>query len=146
MALYCGQCKKPKPNCTCGRPRRCSRCAIAGPRPICPPPVVSPESCDPDDCRICHSNVRICSFVVKTTAEVRKYHNSLVYSEEDNTSYWVDDEGVPVITYRTPIYQDDFNPAEANVQMNTVYDFKNNRGYVFNPAGEYREFDLKEVA
>ena len=146
MALYCGQCKKPKPNCVCGRPRRCSRCAIARPKPIYPPPVVSPESCDPDDCRICHSNVRICSFVVKTTAEVRKYHNSLVYSEEDNTSYWVDDEGVPVITYRTPIYQDDFDPAEANVEMNTVYDFKNNRGYVFNPAGEYREFDLKEVA
>lgn len=137
MPLYCGRCGKSAPEC---------KCPIPPPNPICPPPVVSPESCDPDDCRICHSNVRICSFVVKTTAEVRKYHNSLVYSEEDNTSYWVDDDGVPVITYRTPIYQDDFDPAEANVQMNTVYDFKNNRGYVFNPAGEYREFDLKEVA
>ena len=146
MALYCGQCKKPKPNCVCGRPRRCSRCAIARPRPICPPPVVSPEPCEQDDCRICKSNVRICSFTVKATDEVRKYHNSLVYSEENNTSYWVDDDGVPVITYRLPIYQDDFDPTTANVEMNTVYDFKNNRGYVFNPAGEYREFDLKEVA
>lgn len=145
MPLYCGQCGKSEQECKCPKPASC-RCPIPPQKPICPPPVVSPESCDPDDCRICHSNVRICSFVVKTTAEVRKYHNSLVYSEEDNTSYWVDDEGVPVITYRTPIYQDDFDPAEANVQMNTVYDFKNNRGYVFNPAGEYREFDLKEVA
>lgn len=144
MALYCGQCGKSEPECKCPKPVSC-RCPIPQ-KPICPPPVVSPESCDPDDCRICHSNVRICSFVVKTTAEVRKYHNSLVYSEEDNTSYWVDDEGVPVITYRTPIYQDDFDPAEANVQMNTVYDFKNLKAYVFNPAGEYREFDLKEVA
>lgn len=144
MPLYCGQCGKSEPECKCPKPASC-RCPVPQ-KPICPPSVVSPESCDPDDCRICHSNVRICSFVVKTTAEVRKYHNSLVYSEEDNTSYWVDDEGVPVITYRTPIYQDDFDPAEASVQMNTVYDFKNNRGYVFNPAGEYREFDLKEVA
>ena len=145
MPLYCGQCGKSELKCKCPKPSSC-RCPVPQQKPICPPPVVSPESCDPDDCRICHSNVRICSFVVKTTAEVRKYHNSLVYSEEDNTSYWVDDEGVSVITYRTPIYQDDFNPAEANVQMNTVYDFKNNRGYVFNPAGEYRGFDLKEVA
>ena len=144
MPLYCGQCGKSEPECKC--PKVSCRCPIRPQKPICPPPVVSPESCDPDDCRICHSNVRICSFVVKTTAEVRKYHNSLVYSEEDNTSYWVDDEGVPVITYRTPIYQDDFDPAEANVQMNTVYDFKNLKAYVFNPAGEYREFDLKEVA
>lgn len=145
MPLYCGQCGKSEPECKCPRPASC-RCPIPPRKPICPPPVVSPESCDPDDCRICHSNVRICSFVVKTTAEVRKYHNSLVYSEEDNTSYWVDDEGVPVITYRTPIYQDDFDPAEANVEMNTVYDFKNLKAYVFNPAGEYRQIDLKEVA
>lgn len=144
MPLYCGQCGKSETECNCPKPASC-RCPIPPQKPICPPPVVSPESCDPDDCRICKSNVRICSFVVKTTAEVRKYHNSLVYSEEDNTSYWVDDEGVPVITYRTPIYQDDFDPAEASVEMNTVYDFKNNRGYVFNPAGEYREFDLKEA-
>lgn len=143
MPLYCGQCGKSEPECKCPRPS--CRCPIPPRKPICPPPVVSPESCDPDDCRICHSNVRICSFVVKTTAEVRKYHNSLVYSEEDNTSYWVDDEGVPVITYRTPIYQDDFNPAEANVQMNTVYDFKNLKAYVFNPAGEYKVITLQEA-
>lgn len=143
MALYCGQCGKSEPECKC--PKVSCRCPIPPRKPICPPPVVSPESCDPDDCRICHSNVRICSFVVKTTAEVRKYHNSLVYSEEDNTSYWVDDEGVPVITYRTPIYQDDFSPAEANVQMNTVYDFKNLKAYVFNPAGEYKVITLQEA-
>lgn len=146
MPLYCGQCKKPTCECRCPKPACRPRCVNRCPRPVCPPPVVSPEACEADDCRICHSNVRICSFTVKTTDEVRKYHNSLVYSEEDNTSYWVDDEGTPVITYRLPIYQDDFNPAEANMAMNTVYDFKNNKGYVFNPAGEYREFDLKEVA
>lgn len=144
MPLYCGQCGKLEPGCKCQAFKPCSRCPVSSPKIACPPPVVSPESCGSDDCTICHSNVRICSFVVKTTAEVRKYHNSLVYSEEDNTSYWVDDDGVPVITYRTPIYQDDFDPAEANVQMNTVYDFKNLKAYVFNPAGEYKVITLQE--
>lgn len=141
MPLYCGTCSQ------CGEMHAANEICRKYPL-YCTPcinPVVSPESCDPNDCSPCESNVRICSFVVKLKDDVRKYHNSLVYCEEDNTSYWVDNGGVPVITYRTPIYQDDFDPKTADVQMNTVYDFKNLKAYVFNPAGEYKMFNLSEV-
>lgn len=127
----CDQCHKPKCDCD-----KCHK----GEKPY---PVVTPMACTADECDKRESNVRICSFTVKTTSEVRSYRNSLVYSEEDNTSYWVDDEGNAIITYRLPIYQDDFKPEESKVAMNTVYDFKNLKAYVFNPAGEYKVITLQ---
>lgn len=139
MALYCGRCKKESCGCgckcNCGRPT-CTRCHIK--RPL---PVVSPTPCETSSCAE-PSNVHICSLVIKKTEDVRKYHNSLVFVEEDNSTYWVDDDGIPVITYRMPMYVDDFNPEGSNVVANIVYDFKNNKEYIFDPTGEYRTIDL----
>lgn len=132
----CSKCNKCNKCNKCSRPA-CTRCHVYRPTPL---PVVSPKACE--ECDGCQSNVQICSFTVKETKEVRKYRNSLVYSEEDNTIYWVDNEGVPVITYRQPVFKDDFDPTNSNLVMNTAYDFKNNKAYVFDPAGEYRTFTL----
>lgn len=128
MSLFCGRCQKPT----------CPRCTIKQTLP-----VVSPTPCETSSCAS-PSNVHICSLVIKKAEDVRKYHNSLVTVEEDGTTYWVDDDGVPVVTYRMPMYIDDFDPATKKVVSNAVYDFKNHKMYVFDPAGDYQIADLKE--
>lgn len=144
MALFCGQCGKVKPcGCGCKKQVDCRRCKyVKHPGSCGSKPVVSPKSCE--SCNECQSNVHICSFVIKKTEDVRKYHNSLVFVEEDNSTYWVDDDGIPVITYRMPMYVDDFDPTKQKVVANTVYDFKNHKMYIFDPAGDYQVADLKE--
>lgn len=127
----CDQCHKPK--CVCDKCHNQEK----------PYPVVTPMACTADECDKRESNVRICSFTVKNKSEVRNYFNALVYCLEDNTSYWVDNDGNAIITYRLPIYENDWNPETETTAMNTVYDFKNNIAYVYNPAGEYRTFKLE---
>ena len=44
----------------------------------------------------------------------------------------------------SPMFIDNFNPDDKAVPRQTVYDFANNKAYVFNPEGEYRTFQLTD--
>lgn len=102
--------------------------------------TVSPQACDGNCAQ--PSNVRICSFVVKKVKDVRHYFNSLVYCEEDNTTYWVDNEGNPFATYRQPNFKDNFDPTKQSYPMSEVFDLANGKLYVYDKAGKYHEIGL----
>ena len=87
--------------------------------------------------------VKICSFVVPSIEEGQRYHNSFVYSQEDDSVYYVTDDGTPIRFGASPMFIDDFQPSSRMIPRQTVYDFLNNKAYVFNAAGEYRTFDLE---
>nr|DAX59237.1 MAG TPA: collagen alpha 1(VIII) chain protein [Caudoviricetes sp.] len=102
--------------------------------------TVSPQACDGNCAQ--PSNVRICSFVVKKVKDVRHYFNSLVYCEEDNTTYWVDNEGNPFATYRQPNFKDNFDPTKQSYPMSEVFDLANGKLYVYDKAGKYYEIGI----
>jgi hypothetical protein len=42
------------------------------------------------------------------------------------------------------MFIDDYDPYSRTIPRQTVYDFANNLGYVYNPTGDFRIFDLRE--
>jgi hypothetical protein len=86
--------------------------------------------------------VKICSFVAPTLEEGKKFRNSFVYNQEDDSVYYISDDNTPTRFGATPLFIDDYNPEERKIPRQTVYDFLNNIAYVYNAEGEYRSFPL----
>ena len=129
-------------NCNgCGQPQRLCRC----PGKKDAPKRAYIEACtDCDPCIPCESMVKICSFVVPNLEEGRVFHNSFVYNQEDDSVYYISDDGTPTRFGSTPMFIDDYDPYSRTIPRQTVYDFANNLGYVYNPTGDFRIFDLRE--
>lgn len=129
-------------NCNgCGQPQRLCRC----PGKKDAPKRAYIEGCtDCDPCIPCESMVKICSFVVPNLEEGRVFHNSFVYNQEDDSVYYISDDGTPTRFGSTPMFIDDYDPYSRTIPRQTVYDFANNLGYVYNPTGDFRIFDLRE--
>lgn len=128
-------------NCNCcGQPQRLCRCPIG--KGDTPRRAYIAECTDCDPCRPCKSMVKICSFVTPTLTEGQRFRNSFVYNQEDDSVYYISDDGTPTRFGSSPMFIDNFNPEDKAVPRQTVYDFANNIAYVFNPEGKYRTFQL----
>ena len=133
MSCNCSRCGQPEQLCRCpkGKGEAPKRAYIA-----------ECTGCDP--CQPCESMVRICSFVTPTLTEGQRFRNSFVYNQEDDSVYYISDDGTPTRFGSSPMFIDNFNPDDKAVPRQTVYDFANNKAYVFNPEGEYRTFNLTD--
>lgn len=127
-------------NCSgCGQPL--CRCPKKGETPQ-RAYIAGCTDCDP--CHPCESMVKICSFVAPTLTEGQRFRNSFVYNQEDDSVYYISDDGTPTRFGSSPMFIDNFNPDDRAIPRQTVYDFANNKAYVFNPEGEYRTFQLTD--
>lgn len=83
---------------------------------------------------------------------LRKYPGSYVTVRDENTVYHVSKPGlnclpnaVPVSSM--PIFRDNYDLAhDRRYKMNTVYDFLNNKAYVFDHMGDVRVIALTEAS
>lgn len=127
--------------CGCGQPPKLCRCPLKK-KEGCPKRACIKECTDCDPCRPCESMVKICSFVAPNIDEGKVFRNSFVYSQEDDTVYYVADDGSPTRFGSSPMFIDDFRPTDRSIPRQMVFDFLNNKGYVYAPNGEVRSFDL----
>lgn len=143
----CMGCGQPYSCCRCPRKKKpCGACPNCKPECGCQKKRAHIQEClDCDPCQPCKSMVKICSFTVAAMDDVAKYHNSFVYNQEDDSVYYVSDDGTPIRFGASPLFIDNFVPSSRSVPRQTVYDFANNIAYVFNAEGEYRTFTLTEA-
>lgn len=128
-------------NCNgCGQPQRLCRCPKG--KGEAPKRAYIAECTDCDPCRPCESMVKICSFVTPTLTEGQRFRNSFVYNQEDDSVYYISDDGTPTRFGSSPMFIDNFNPDDKAIPRQAVFDFANNKAYVFNPEGEYITIDL----
>lgn len=110
---------------------------------------MNPAACGIDPCLI----PDIPHAVIDTRYEngkdlLRKYPGAYVVVRDENATYHVSKPGynclpnaVPVS--RTPIFRDNYDLAhDKHYKQNTVYDFLNNKAYVFDPEGDVRVIAL----
>lgn len=133
-------------NCMgCGAPVRLCRCPLKKKGhscPSCPKRAFIKECTDCDPCIPCESMVKICSFVAPNLEEGKKFRNSFVYNQEDDSVYYISDDNTPTRFGATPLFIDGFDPEERKIPRQTVYDFTSGVAYVYNAEGEYRSFPL----
>lgn len=98
-----------------------------------------------DVCSPCRSNVHICSFVVPTLEEGRVFRDSFVFNQEDDSVYYIAADGAEVAFGTRPLFIDGFDPHTRSIPRQLVFDFTANKGYVYNPEGKAKAFDLKEI-
>lgn len=124
-------------SCNCGKtPCRCPKMDSTPRRAY----IDKCTDCDP--CKSCDSMVKICSFVVANIEEGQTYHNSFVYNQQDDAVYYISDDGTPTRFGASPMFINAFNPEDNNIPRQTVYDFMNNKAYVYDPEGNYKYFAL----
>jgi len=129
--------------CNCGQPKKLCRCPKKSTEtPEVPQRAYIAECTDCDPCRPCESMVKICSFVTPTLTEGQRFRNSFVYNQEDDSVYYISDDGTPTRFGSSPMFIDNFNPEDKVIPRQTVFDFANNKAYIFNPEGEYVTVDL----
>lgn len=126
--------------CNCGQPERLCRCPKG--KGEAPKRAYIAECTDCDPCRPCKSMVKICSFVAPTLTEGQRFRNSFIYNQEDDSVYYIDDAGTPTRFGSSPMFIDNFNPDDRSIPRQIVFDFVNNRAYVYSPEGEYVTVDL----
>lgn len=126
--------------CNCGQPERLCRCPKG--KGEAPKRAYIAECTDCDPCRPCESMVKICSFVAPTLTEGQRFRNSFVYNQEDDSVYYIDDAGTPTRFGSSPMFIDNFNPDDRKIPRQTVFDFANNKAYVYDPEGDYVTVDL----
>lgn len=128
-------------NCSgCGQPERLCRCPKG--KGEAPRRAYIAECTDCDPCRPCKSMVKICSFVAPTLTEGQVFHNSFVYNQEDDSVYYISDDGTPTRFGSSPMFIDAFNPDDRKIPRQTVFDFANQKAYVYDPEGNYITIDL----
>lgn len=120
--------------CNCGQPKKLCRCPQKG---EAPKRAYIAECTDCDPCRPCESMVKICSFVAPTLTEGQRFRNSFVYNQEDDSVYYIDDSGTPTRFGSSPMFIDNFNPDDRAIPRQTVFDFVNNKAYIYDPEGNY---------
>lgn len=129
--------------CNCGQPKKLCRCPKKSTEtPEAPQRAYIAECTDCDPCRPCESMVKICSFVTPTLTEGQRFRNSFVYNQEDDSVYYISDDGTPTRFGSSPMFIDNFNPEDKAIPRQTVFDFANNKAYIFNPEGSYVTVDL----
>lgn len=129
--------------CNCGQPKKLCRCPKKSTEtPEAPQRAYIAECTDCDPCRPCESMVKICSFVTPTLTEGQRFRNSFVYNQEDDSVYYISDDGTPTRFGSSPMFINNFNPEDKAIPRQTVFDFANNKAYIFNPEGEYVTVDL----
>ena len=129
--------------CNCGQPKKLCRCPKKSTEtPEAPQRAYIAECTDCDPCRPCESMVKICSFVTPTLTEGQRFRNSFVYNQEDDSVYYISDDGTPTRFGSSPMFIDNFNPEDKAIPRQTVFDFANNKAYIFNPEGEYVTVNL----
>lgn len=79
---------------------------------------------------------------VDTYAELTALRNVYATVRDENATYHVDGYGAPVSVSRDPIFINDYTPTVGEYKQNTVYDFNNNKAYIFNLLGEYKSSTL----
>lgn len=131
--------------CNCGQPQRLCRCPLKKKEGGCPKRAYIKECTDCDPCRPCESMVKICSFVAPNLEEGQVFHNSFVYNQEDDSVYYISDDGTPTRFGSSPMFIDDYDPISRQIPRQMVFDFLNNKGYVYAPNGDVRSFDLTEL-
>lgn len=130
--------------CNCGQPERLCRCPKG--KGEAPKRAYIAECTDCDPCRPCESMVKICSFVAPTLTEGQRFRNSFIYNQEDDSVYYIDDAGTPTRFGSSPMFIDNFNPDDRKIPRQTVFDFANNKAYVYDPEGDYITVDLSAQA
>lgn len=74
-----------------------------------------------------------------TVDELKGICNAFVHVDQNNTTYYIDDQHRIVTTWAGPIVQDnyDYQANPLNVRSQEVWDFEGNRVIKYNELGEY---------
>lgn len=84
--------------------------------------------------------------VVDTFPEADVFRNAYVTVRSENAVYHVDDVGNVIAVSRSPLYIDNFNPANPLIspayKQITIYDFANNLAYIYAPDGTHKTIGL----
>lgn len=130
-------------NCNCGCnqypavPYRCKCHGHQGGEPQVKGEVKFCDLCDP--CNMKASTVRLCAFVVPTLEDGRYYKNSFVFTQDEDATYYINEDRSEIPFGTRPKFIDDFVPAEYRVKNSIVFDMENKKAYVFGPDSAYME-------
>lgn len=84
--------------------------------------------------------------VVQNPEGIKGLSNCFVYVVSLNSTYFISSSHEITILFSGPVYADNYaasvNPLGLRGQ--TVYDFANNKAYVYDMAGNYRVLNLTE--
>lgn len=125
----------------CGQPVRTCRCPLKKPHK-CPERACVQSCSDCDPCQPCESMVKICSFTVPDLEEGRTFRNSFIYNQEDDSVYYITDDGSPIRFGSSPMFIDNFQPDDRKIPRQVVFDFVSNKAYIYDPEGNYITVDL----
>lgn len=128
--------------CNCGQPNKLCRCPNKS--AWTPERAYIAECTDCDPCRPCESMVKICSFVAPTLTEGQRFRNSFVYNQEDDSVYYIADDGTPTRFGSSPMFINAFNPDDRKIPRQTVFDFANQKAYIYDPEGNYITVNLSK--
>ena len=103
------------------------------------------DVCDP--CNECASNVKLCAFVVPTLEDGRYYKNSFVFTQDEETVYYISDDRSEIPFGSRPKYINDFDPDDVELayKNTVVYDVKNRVAYVYDNNGRMASFGMSAV-
>lgn len=85
--------------------------------------------------------------VVQSIEGIKGLSNAFVYVESIRTCFFVDSCHSITVISSSDVYVDHYPAAQnpLNLRGQTLYDFAENVGYVYNEAGDYRVIELKEA-
>lgn len=125
----------------CGRPMNyapANNCSCMS-EPECPIPACIRKK-KPD----CEHTAVIPAITVESTDGLINYRDTLIHVMNNNTTYYVDDKGRPMLVWAGPVeynnYDLDANPLKLREQI--LLDIANQRGAYYDRSGNYQAFIL----
>lgn len=125
----------------CGRPMNyapANNCSCMS-EPECPIPACIRKK-KPD----CEHTAVIPAITVESTDDLINYRDTLIHVIDNNTTYYVDDKGRPMITWAGPVeynnYDLDANPLKLRGQI--LLDLARQLGAYYDRNGQYQTFML----
>lgn len=75
---------------------------------------------------------------------LKKLKNCFVYVTNTATTYYVASDHMPTVIASQPLFIDNYSASEnpRKLRNQVVYDFRSNKGYVFNNKGRFKTFNL----
>lgn len=111
--------------------------------PECPVPACIRKK-KPD----CEHTAVIPAITVESTDDLINYRDTLIHVMNNNTTYYVDDKGRPMLVWAGPVeynnYDLDANPLKLRNQI--LLDIQNNRGAYYDRSGQYKTFLIGDTS
>ena len=84
---------------------------------------------------------------IETSDGLKNVAGCFVHVMQNNTTYYIDDKHRIITVWAGPVFYNNYDPVANpfDLRGQVVYDFENNKMYIFNQQKEYRTVNLTEA-